>query len=298
MSDVFRAIRVRDVAGSIEEVLLPRLTEALRNRVPGHCMRVSDLDSDLMGRSRQGSSKPGHPCQCSCAHRRRGERRRRSLHLVDQAGRAPESTAGRDAASPAVCLPSRESAHERRRLVRQCDLRGVSGWGHLRRTAAAAAGARSFDVARLRAGDSAAPARATLAVGGCGGAGSVSAVCAVQRKRRRIVRRRSVRSRTSSGLQVVRPPDRCLWTDTQESRMRPPTDGWRLGRSSAACWNWISPTRGCGAGWPSISTMLGSRIRLPGLATSSSTARTGIFHSTSGSSRPRSRRKGSRSSRW
>ena len=48
MSDVFRAIHARDVAGSIEEVLLPRLTEALRDRVPGHCMRVSDLDSDLM----------------------------------------------------------------------------------------------------------------------------------------------------------------------------------------------------------------------------------------------------------
>ncbi|MDD9980431.1 MAG: ATP-binding protein, partial [Gammaproteobacteria bacterium] len=48
MSDVFRAIHVRDVAGSIEEVLLPRLTEALQGRVPGHCMRVSDLDSDLM----------------------------------------------------------------------------------------------------------------------------------------------------------------------------------------------------------------------------------------------------------
>ena len=48
MSDVFRAIHARDVADSIEEVLLPRLAEALRNRVPGHCMRVSDLDSDLM----------------------------------------------------------------------------------------------------------------------------------------------------------------------------------------------------------------------------------------------------------
>ena len=48
MNDVFRAIHARDVAGSIEEVLLPRLTEALRDRVPGHCMRVSDLDSDLM----------------------------------------------------------------------------------------------------------------------------------------------------------------------------------------------------------------------------------------------------------
>ena len=48
MSDVFQAIHARDVAGSIEEVLLPRLTEALQDRVAGHCMRVSDLDSDLM----------------------------------------------------------------------------------------------------------------------------------------------------------------------------------------------------------------------------------------------------------
>ena len=48
MSHVFQAIHARDVAGSIEEVLLPRLTEALQDRVPGHCMRVSDLDSDLM----------------------------------------------------------------------------------------------------------------------------------------------------------------------------------------------------------------------------------------------------------
>ena len=48
MSDLFRPIHARDVAASIEEVLMPRLTEALRDRVPGHCMRVSDLDSDLM----------------------------------------------------------------------------------------------------------------------------------------------------------------------------------------------------------------------------------------------------------
>ena len=52
MSDVFRAIHARDVAASIEEVLLPRLTEALRDRVPGHCMRVSDLDSDVSGQYR------------------------------------------------------------------------------------------------------------------------------------------------------------------------------------------------------------------------------------------------------
>ena len=48
MSDAFRAIGAPEVARSIEELLLPRLSEALRDRVPGHCMRVSDLDPDLM----------------------------------------------------------------------------------------------------------------------------------------------------------------------------------------------------------------------------------------------------------
>ena len=48
MSDVFRAIQAADVADRIEALLLPRLTEALRHRAPGHCMRVSDLDSELM----------------------------------------------------------------------------------------------------------------------------------------------------------------------------------------------------------------------------------------------------------
>ena len=48
MSDGFRALRQHDLARSIEELLLPRLTEALRDRTPGHCMRVSDLEPDLM----------------------------------------------------------------------------------------------------------------------------------------------------------------------------------------------------------------------------------------------------------
>ena len=48
MSNVFRALSEYDVARSIEDLLLPRLTEALRNRAPGHCMRVSDLNSDLI----------------------------------------------------------------------------------------------------------------------------------------------------------------------------------------------------------------------------------------------------------
>ena len=50
MSNVFRAMHAHDVAASIEEVLLPRLTEALRDQVPGHCMRVSDLDKEWRAR--------------------------------------------------------------------------------------------------------------------------------------------------------------------------------------------------------------------------------------------------------
>ena len=48
MSGGFRALPASDLARSLEELLLPRLTEALRSRAPGHCMRVSDLGPDLM----------------------------------------------------------------------------------------------------------------------------------------------------------------------------------------------------------------------------------------------------------
>ena len=48
MSGAFRALPASDLARSLEELLLPRLTEALRARTPGHCMRVSDLGPDLM----------------------------------------------------------------------------------------------------------------------------------------------------------------------------------------------------------------------------------------------------------
>ena len=48
MSGGFRALPTSDLARSLEELLLPRLTDALRGRAPGHCMRVSDLGPDLM----------------------------------------------------------------------------------------------------------------------------------------------------------------------------------------------------------------------------------------------------------
>ena len=48
MSEPFRALPAADLARSLEELLLPRLAEAVRRRVPGHCMSVLDLGADLM----------------------------------------------------------------------------------------------------------------------------------------------------------------------------------------------------------------------------------------------------------
>ena len=48
MSEPFRALPASDLARSLEELLLPRLAEAVRRRVPGHCMSVLDLGADLM----------------------------------------------------------------------------------------------------------------------------------------------------------------------------------------------------------------------------------------------------------
>jgi len=48
LSSGFRALPVADLTRAIEEILLPRLAEALREKTAGHCMRVTDLDRDLM----------------------------------------------------------------------------------------------------------------------------------------------------------------------------------------------------------------------------------------------------------
>ncbi len=48
MSGAFRALPASDLTRSIEELFLPALVAALRDRKPGHCMRVSDLGPDLM----------------------------------------------------------------------------------------------------------------------------------------------------------------------------------------------------------------------------------------------------------
>ena len=48
MSGAFRALPASEVTHAVEDLLLPALAEALRGREPGHCMRVSDLGSELM----------------------------------------------------------------------------------------------------------------------------------------------------------------------------------------------------------------------------------------------------------
>lgn len=48
MSQPFRSLPASDVARSLEELLLPRLAEVVRGRVPGHCMSILDLGEDLM----------------------------------------------------------------------------------------------------------------------------------------------------------------------------------------------------------------------------------------------------------
>lgn len=48
MSNGFRALPSVDLIRAIEQLLLPRLASALRERSAGHCMRVPDLDRELM----------------------------------------------------------------------------------------------------------------------------------------------------------------------------------------------------------------------------------------------------------
>jgi hypothetical protein len=48
MSSGFRALPAADLTRALEELLLPRLAGALHEKESGHCMRVTDLDHDLM----------------------------------------------------------------------------------------------------------------------------------------------------------------------------------------------------------------------------------------------------------
>jgi len=50
MSSGFQELRPEDVTQALEELLLPRFQQMLSSRAPGHCMRVVDVDLDLMMR--------------------------------------------------------------------------------------------------------------------------------------------------------------------------------------------------------------------------------------------------------
>lgn len=50
MSQGFRTLQPHDLAAELERELVPRLVELLRSRANGHCMRVTDLDRELMVR--------------------------------------------------------------------------------------------------------------------------------------------------------------------------------------------------------------------------------------------------------
>ena len=50
MTQGLREIQPYDLSAELESVVLPRLRELLRSRAPGHCMRITDLDTDLMVR--------------------------------------------------------------------------------------------------------------------------------------------------------------------------------------------------------------------------------------------------------
>jgi DNA phosphorothioation-dependent restriction protein DptH len=50
MSQGLRTLQPHDLAAELERELYPRLSELLRSRAPGHCMRLTDLDRDLMVR--------------------------------------------------------------------------------------------------------------------------------------------------------------------------------------------------------------------------------------------------------
>ena len=50
MSQGLRELQAYDIAAELEKVLVPSLAEWLRGRELGHCMRVSDLELELMVR--------------------------------------------------------------------------------------------------------------------------------------------------------------------------------------------------------------------------------------------------------
>ena len=50
MTRGLRPVEGDDLSGALEAVVLPQLSGLLRSHAAGHCIRVTDLDADLMVR--------------------------------------------------------------------------------------------------------------------------------------------------------------------------------------------------------------------------------------------------------
>ena len=71
MSLGLRELTSQELSAALESVLLPRLFKVLAARDLGHCMRVTDLDRELMIRLAGGAACGRSFCQCGCASGRR-----------------------------------------------------------------------------------------------------------------------------------------------------------------------------------------------------------------------------------
>ena len=182
MSDLFRPINANDVASSIEEVLLPRLTEALRDRVPGHCMRVLDLDSDLIAALakalRSQATQTNVHVLTDDAVTADNDLYISSTKLVELRNPLPDGTL-----RPPLCvfLPAnlRTSAEDSFGSATFEEFPVEDIYEVL---LAAVAGTHSFGAARIRPGRIAVPPRGMLEVGGLGSSGPVPAVCTGKRQ--------------------------------------------------------------------------------------------------------------------
>ena len=287
MSSRFRALPASDLARSIEALLLPRLTEALGSRAPGHCMSVPDLGPELMvalakGLRRQVPAANVHVLTGD-ATTPDGDLHITSTKLIELRNPRPDGSL-----RPPLCvfLPANlrmsaedsfgsatfeeSSVGDAYQMLRQQLLKRIPTTlqGYVRDAL------QLLREQRWRWADAVAQVRYLLCTDLNGNDGEAFGGALYELG-------------LGPGFQAVRRPDRSLRSVTQESRVRPAVDERRLVRArpragSRPC------QQGVAAAIASISGMPASRILLRGPALSSSTARIGICRSTSGSLLPRS----------
>ena len=164
MSSGFRALPAADLTRAVEELLLPRLAGALREKTAGHCMRVTDLDRDLMVALARGLRKeaPGASVYILAD----GVSSDQDLYvsstkLVELRNPLPDGSL-----RPPLCvfLPV-EPAHERRGLVRARNVRGVPGWRRLSGSSPSIARTGASHAPGLRPGRTPVPETISVGVG-------------------------------------------------------------------------------------------------------------------------------------